>query len=616
MKENKSKLKMIIESTNGLKKYFVVAVITTILGIIFNYLTPQVIRITVDSIIGNTPFNLPSYMLNTIDNLGGREFLRQNLYIPAIVGVVFSVLSGICNYFYKVYMAKASDGTIKNLRDKLYSHISRLPFSWHMKNPTGDIIQRCTSDMEVVKSFLGIQLLEFIRIIFLITISLTLMFSMNVKLSLIAVAFILIVITYSVIFYSLIQKKFKVADEAEGELSALVQENFTGVRVVRAFGRQSYEIERFDEKNIGFSRLWIKLGHVLSFYWGIGDLFSGLQVMSIVVFGCFETVSGALTLGELLAFIFYNSMLVWPVRSLGRIISEMGKAGVSINRIKEILDAEEEKDNEDAITPDINGDIEFKNVKFDYYGTKPVLKDVSFKIKKGSTFGILGGTGSGKSTIVHLLNRLYNLDENCGEILINGVNIKNIKLDYLRHNIGVVLQEPFLFSKTIKQNINIASKIDEIENFESIKHVSQVSHVHENILGFSKGYDTIVGERGVTLSGGQKQRVAIARTLIKNSPVIVFDDSLSAVDTETDAKIRQELKKHVKDSTVIIISHRITTLMSCDNIIVLDDGKVIESGNHESLIKTNGLYKKVYDMQSSVESELTDTLNEDTGGEK
>lgn len=616
MKENKSKVKMIIEYTNGLKKYFVIAVITTILGIIFNYLTPQVIRITVDSIIGNTPFNLPSYMLNTIDNLGGREFLRQNLYIPATIGVVFSVLSGICNYFYKVYMSKASDGTIKNLRDKLYNHISRLPFSWHMKNPTGDIIQRCTSDMEVVKSFLGIQLLEFIRIIFLITISLTLMFSMNVKLSLIAVAFILIVIAYSVIFYSLIQKKFKVADEAEGELSTLVQENFTGVRVVRAFGRQSYEIERFDEKNIGFSRLWIKLGHVLSFYWGIGDLFSGLQVMSIVVFGCFETVSGALTLGELLAFIFYNSMLVWPVRSLGRIISEMGKAGVSINRIKEILDAEEEKDNEDAITPDINGDIEFKNVKFDYYGTKPVLKDVSFKIKKGSTFGILGGTGSGKSTIVHLLNRLYNLDENCGEILINGVNIKNIKLDYLRHNIGVVLQEPFLFSKTIKQNINIASKIDEIENFESIKHVSQVSHVHENILGFSKGYDTIVGERGVTLSGGQKQRVAIARTLIKNSPVIVFDDSLSAVDTETDAKIRHELKKHVKDSTVIIISHRITTLMSCDNIIVLDDGKVIESGNHESLIKINGLYKKVYDMQSSVENELIDTLNEDTGGEK
>ncbi|MBC8630157.1 ABC transporter ATP-binding protein [[Eubacterium] tenue] len=616
MKENKSKVKMIIEYTNGLKKYFVIAVITTILGIIFNYLTPQVIRITVDSIIGNTPFNLPNYILNTIDNLGEREFLRQNLYIPATIGVVFSVLSGICNYFYKVYMAKASDGTIKNLRDKLYNHISRLPFSWHMKNPTGDIIQRCTSDMEVVKSFLGIQLLEFIRIIFLITISLTLMFSMNVKLSLIAVAFILIVIAYSVIFYSLIQKKFKVADEAEGELSTLVQENFTGVRVVRAFGRQSYEIERFDEKNIGFSRLWIKLGHVLSFYWGIGDLFSGLQVMSIVVFGCFETVSGALTLGELLAFIFYNSMLVWPVRSLGRIISEMGKAGVSINRIKEILDAEEEKDNEDAITPDINGDIEFKNVKFDYYGTKPVLKDVSFKIKKGSTFGILGGTGSGKSTIVHLLNRLYNLDENCGEILINGVNIKNIKLDYLRHNIGVVLQEPFLFSKTIKQNINIASKIDEIENFESIKHVSQVSHVHENILGFSKGYDTIVGERGVTLSGGQKQRVAIARTLIKNSPVIVFDDSLSAVDTETDAKIRHELKKHVKDSTVIIISHRITTLMSCDNIIVLDDGKVIESGNHESLIKTNGLYKKVYDMQSSVENELIDTLNEDTGGEK
>lgn len=602
MKENKSKIQIIFTFTKGLKKYFIIALITTILGICFNYLTPQVIRITVDSIIGENPFNLPSFMVNSIDNIGGREFLRQNLYLPAMMGVICAILSGICNYFYKVNMAKASDGTIKNLRDKLYSHISRLPYSWHMKNPTGDIIQRCTSDMEVVKSFLGIQLLEFIRITFLIIISLTLMFSMNVKLSLIAVGFILIVVTYSIVFYSIIQKKFKAADEAEGELSALVQENFTGVRVVRAFGRQSYEIERFDDKNIGFSKLWIKLGNVLSCYWGIGDLFSGLQVMSIVAFGCIEAVSGVLTLGELLAFIFYNSMLVWPVRSLGRIISEMGKAGVSISRIGEILEAEEEKDCENSITPNMYGDIEFKNVHFDYYKNKPVIKDISFKIEQGTTFGILGGTGSGKSTIVHLLNRLYNLGENDGEILINGVNINNIKLDYLRSNVGVVLQEPFLFSKTIKQNINIACDTSEDENFVDIKNAAKVSCVHDNIIGFTKGYDTIVGERGVTLSGGQKQRVAIARTLIKNRPIIVFDDSLSAVDTETDAKIRHELKTKVTDSTLMIISHRITTLMHCDYIIVLDEGNIIERGNHESLIKENGIYKKVYDMQSSVES--------------
>lgn len=603
MKNNKNKAQMILIFTKGLKKYFVIALVATILGIGFNYLTPQVIRITVDSIIGDESFNLPNFIVSTIDNIGGREFLRQNLYIPAMIGVICSILSGICNYFYKVNMAKASDGTIKKIRNKLYSHISKLPYSWHMKNPTGDIIQRCTSDMEVVKSFLGIQLLEFIRITFLILISLTLMFSMNAKLSLIALTFILIVMTYSIVFYSIIQKRFKDADEAEGELSALVQENFTGVRVVRAFGRQSYEIERFDDKNIGFSKLWIKLGHVLSCYWGIGDLFSGLQVMSIVVFGCFETVAGVLTLGELLAFIFYNSMLVWPVRSLGRIISEMGKAGVSINRIGEILEAKEEQNKENATTPNMYGDIEFNNVKFDYYKNKQVLKDVSFKIKQGTTFGILGGTGSGKSTIVHLLNRLYNLEENNGEILINNVNINDIKLGYLRENVGVVLQEPFLFSKTIKQNINIASNINEGENFEAIKNVAKVSCVHDNILAFSKGYDTIVGERGVTLSGGQKQRVAIARTLIKNSPIIVFDDSLSAVDTETDAKIRKELKTQVKDSTVIIISHRITTLMNCDYIIVLDEGKIIEEGNHEALVKINGVYKKVYDMQSSVESE-------------
>lgn len=590
-----------LEYTKGLKKYFLVATITTILGIGFNYLTPQVIRITVDSIIGDTPFNLPIYIVDLINNIGGRAFLRENLYIPAMVGVMCAILSGICNYLYKVYMAKASDGTIRNLRNTLYSHISKLPFSWYMKNPTGDIIQRCTSDMEVVKSFLGIQLLEFIRIIFLILISLSLMFSMNVKLSLIALTFIIIVITYSVVFYSIIQKKFKAADEAEGELSSLVQENFTGVRVVRAFGRQSYEIDRFDEKNIGFSKLWIKLGHVLSLYWGTGDLFSGLQVMSIVVFGCIEVVSGTLTLGQLLAFIFYNSMLVWPVRSLGRIISEMGKAGVSIKRIKEILDAKEEYDTENATTPSINGEIEFKNVKFEYFKDKPVLKDINFKIQKGTTFGILGGTGSGKSTIVHLLNRLYNLENGNGEILINGVNINNIKLDHLRNNVSVVLQEPFLFSKTIKENINITSYLNEDENFKEIENAAKVSCVHDNIINFTKGYDTIVGERGVTLSGGQKQRVAIARTLLKHSPIIVFDDSLSAVDTETDAKIRHELKTQLKESTVIIISHRITTLMHCDNIIVLDDGNIIEQGNHENLLKAKGVYKKIYDMQSSLE---------------
>ena len=592
---------MILQYTKGLRKYFFIAAISTIIGIGFNYLTPQIIRITVDSIIGNAPFSLPSYIINIIDNIGGREFLRDNLYIPAMLGVICSIMYGLCNYSYKLYMSKASDGTVRNLRNGLYNHISRLPYSWHMKNPTGDIIQRCTSDMEVVKNFLGIQLLEFIRIVFLILISLSLMYSMNAKLSLIATIFIIIVITYSVVFYTLIQTRFKKADEAEGELSTLVQENFTGVRVVRAFGRQSYEIERFDEKNIGFSKLWIKLGHVLSFYWGTGDLFSGLQVMCIVVFGCIEVVGGALTLGQLLAFIFYNSMLVWPVRSLGRIISEMGKAGVSIKRLVEILEANEESDNDDSIAPSMSGDIEFKNVAFRYNNTKQVLKDISFKIEKGSTFGILGGTGSGKSTLIHLLNRLYDLDENNGEILINGVNIKNIKLEHLRNNVGIVLQEPFLFSKTIKENINISSNASEEENKEAIENVARISCVHDNIINFSKGYDTIVGERGVTLSGGQKQRVAIARTLIKNSPIIVFDDSLSAVDSETDAKIRHELNTNLKDSTVIIISHRITSIMNCDNIIVIDEGEIIEEGNHDKLIDTNGVYKKIYEMQSSIE---------------
>ena len=298
-------------------------------------------------------------------------------------------------------------------------------------------------------------------------------------------------------------------------------------------------------------------------------------------------------------------MLVWPIRNFGRVLSEMSKTSVSLGRINEIISEEEEKDYKGAITPDMTGDIEFKNVNFDYEGIKPVLKNISFKIKSGTTFGILGGTGSGKSTIMYLLDRLYELPDECGTIEIGGVNIKNIKLDYLRSNIGFVLQEPFLFSKTIKENIDAFGHTNDIE---LIRHNASIAAVDDSISGFSKGYDTIVGERGVTLSGGQKQRVAIARMLMQNSPIMIFDDSLSAVDAETDAKIRAQLNENTAQSTVILVSHRITTLMHADVIMVLNDGQVSEIGTHtELLTNENGIYKKIYDIQSSLETELLDS---------
>ena len=599
---NKGRFKMLYTFIKGFRWYYVLAIIFTMLAIVFNYLMPQVIRLIVDVISGAKELNMPKFILDYINRQGGSEFIKDNLLLSAGASLLLAVLSGVFTFLYRYCMAKASEGTVRKLRNHLFDHIQKLPYSWHVKNQTGDIIQRCTSDVETIKNFLSIQFIEMVRTVFLVTFSLTLMFMMNVKLSLIATAFIPVVVAYSAIFFKKIADRFKYADEAEGALSAMVQENFTGVRVVRAFGRQAYEIENFDTKNDYFANYWIKLGYLLSKYWGIGDLVSGLQVMLIIILGAIEAANGVITLGEFLVFVFYNAMLVWPVRQFGRILSEMSKTSVSLSRIKEIVSEEQENDNSGAIAPDMNKDIEFKNVTFDYEGQKPVLKNISFKIKAGTTFGILGGTGSGKSTIMYLLDRLYKLPEGKGSIEIGGVDIRNIKLEHLRSNIGFVLQEPFLFSKTIQQNIDAFKGTNSLEE---IRHFAEVAAVDDAIMGFSKGYDTIVGERGVTLSGGQKQRVAIARMLMQHSPIMIFDDSLSAVDSETDAKIRGSLKENTSNSTVILVSHRITTLMNADVILVLEDGQISEMGTHKELLENeNGIYRKIYDIQSSLETEL------------
>lgn len=609
---NKGRFKMLYTFIKGFRWFYVLAIIFTMLAIVFNYLMPQVIRLIVDVISGAKKLSMPKFLLDYINRQGGNEFIKDNLLLCAGAALLLAVLSGVFTFLYRYCMAKASEGTIRKLRNHLFDHIQKLPYSWHVKNQTGDIIQRCTSDVETIKNFLSIQFIEMVRTVFLLTFSLTLMFMMNVKLSVIATAFIPVVVAYSAIFFKKIADRFKYADEAEGALSAMVQENFTGVRVVRAFGRQAYEIENFDTKNDYFANYWIKLGYLLSKYWGIGDLVSGLQVMLIIVLGAIEAANGLITLGEFLVFVFYNSMLVWPVRQFGRILSEMSKTSVSLSRIKEIVSEEQENDTPGAISPHMNKDIEFKNVTFEYEGQKPVLKNISFKIRAGTTFGILGGTGSGKSTIMYLLDRLYELPEDKGSIEIGGVDIRKIKLNHLRSNIGFVLQEPFLFSKTIQQNIDAFKGTNSIEE---IRHFAEVAAVDDAIMGFSKGYDTIVGERGVTLSGGQKQRVAIARMLMQHSPIMIFDDSLSAVDSETDSKIRSSLKENTSSSTVILVSHRITTLMNADVILVLEDGQISEMGTHKELLENeNGIYRKIYDIQSSLETELLEPQNAPAGG--
>ena len=597
MKDRKFKTnrELVWHFLRGSKAYFIIAIVCISLMNLLALIVPRVISYTVDTLITGKESDLPAFIVDAIESIGGSAYIREHLYLIAVFLMVIGALSALCNYLYRYYNNKGAETLVETMRNEIFAHIARLPFSWHTKNQTGDIIQRCTSDVDAVKNFVSGQLTEVFRVVLMVAFSLYFMFTINVKLALIAVILIPINIAYSAYGHKRMGKIFEEADVEEGKLSAVVQENLTGVRVVRAFGRELFEKERFEKQNHDYWKMWIRMDWVLAWFWAIGTLLLSLQTMIVVVLGAVFAVRGEMLAGEYIAFFSYNIMLTWPIRLLGRLISGLSRSEIATDRIRYIMNSEPEKDEGKKLRPAMTGDIVFNNVSFAYDESKEIVKDVSFRIKGGTTVGILGGTGSGKSTLMHLLNRLYELPKENGSITISGVDIKDIEVGYLRENVGMVLQEPYLFSRTLAENIALGGTNAEIED---IKEAAGTASLLETIENFKEGFETTVGERGVTLSGGQKQRTAIARMLIGKSPIMVFDDSLSAVDAETDAKIRKGLMEKGKDSTVIIISHRITTLMAADNILVLDKGRLVESGTHDELIKNTGIYRKIYDIQS------------------
>ena len=593
-KDTKQTARLLLRFMRGSKRFFCVGALAAVAVALLDMLTPQIIRVTIDSILGEQAWNLPAYAVRVLEAVGGRTYLRAHLWWAAVAVLVVAALAAMCKYLTTLFNTMAAEKLVKTMRDQLFDHIQHLPFSWHMKNQTGDMIQRCTSDVDTKKQFISEQLVNVFRIVMLLVLSLAFMFSMNVRLALVALVTFPIIIAFSALFHGKIGHLFTECDENEGVLSTIAQENLTGVRVVRAFGREAYEKERFEKQNNKYTDSWMSLCLILAKFWASSDTLSGLQVMLMVVLGSVLCVRGELTSGELLAFISYNAMLVWPVRTLGRMIADLSKTGVSLDRICYIMNSPVETDADDAGTPPLDGDICFDHVSFRYEEGPLVLNDVSFTIPGHSTFGILGGTGSGKTTLMHLLNRLYELPENSGRITIGGVPLQKIRLDWLRSHIGMVLQEPFLFSRTVGENIGIARQQLPQEDLEA---AARIACLDDAVNDFAQGYDTVVGERGVTLSGGQKQRVAIARMLTQKTPVMVFDDSLSAVDAETDARIRSGLNSSLGEATVVLISHRITTLMHADCILVLDKGRVAQLGTHEQLVAQKGIYQDIYNLQ-------------------
>ncbi|MBR1747246.1 MAG: ABC transporter ATP-binding protein [Clostridia bacterium] len=588
------------EFLKGTKAAFLIGIASTLITALTGMLSPQIIRLSVDQIILGEPTD--DVGINSfLESFGGAAYLKENLWIPALILLAVAAVAFLTNYLYRVSNTYGAETLTKNMREKLFDRVSHLPFSWHMKNHTGDIIQRSTSDVETVKNFVSEQLTGIFRIIIMVVMSLSFMFSMNWKMALIAASCMPLILIYSLVFHKKIKTAFTECDESEGKLSAMAQENLTGVRVVRAFGREGYEKDKFVKYDRFYTGLWTKLAKIMARFWASNDIITGLEILIVMVSGAVFTVNGELSVGEYIAFISYNEMLLWPIRMLGRMLSEMSKAGVSLNRIVYIMDSEPERDKEGAGECDMTGDIAFEHVNFAYENCPELLHDVSFRVKAGTTVGIMGGTGSGKSTLMLLLDKVYDLEDPDSKITVGGVDIRDVRTEYLRSNIGIVLQEPYLFSRTLAENIGIKR---EGTTLEEIREAAKAAALDETIESFTDGYDTFVGERGVTLSGGQKQRTAIARALTGNTPVLIFDDSLSAVDTETDAKIRRSLEKKFGTATVFLISHRITTLKKADLILVLDHGTIKESGTHEELVAQGGIYAEVYRAQTDGVDEL------------
>ncbi len=594
---------------NNNKIKYLLSIIATGLAVAFSLTIPLILQVVIDYILVGKEVEGNIFVERLFGFLGGSSYLIDNLWICGILIILITVVQGVFLYYKGKLSAEASEDVAKNLREKLYDHIQHLDYAYHKNADTGDLIQRSTSDVETIRRFLSVQMVEVGRAIFMVGISLYVMLNLNITLTMIAMATTPFIFIFSFMYFKIIQKSFKISDESEAELSTVIQENLNGVRVVKAFGREKFEIEKFKEKNLQYKKKTYKVIMNLAYYWSISDLMTITQIALVVVASIYYTNLGIITLGTAVVFINYIFRIIWPIKQLGRILADLGKALVSSERIQEILDEEREEEKPGEIKPEIKGSIEFKNVSFEYPDdeTHKVLKNVSFNVDKGETVAIVGKTGSGKSSLVHLLPRLYDIKK--GEIIIDGHNINTIEKKWLRKNVGIVLQEPFLYSTTIQENISFQNE----SNPKDIHDAARIASVHHVVKEFDQGYDTLIGEKGVTLSGGQKQRIAIARTIINNYPILIFDDSLSAVDTETDIAIRKALRERKKDVTTFIISHRISSIYDADKIIVLEKGQIKEMGKHDDLINKEGIYKRIYDIQNLKEYEIEVERREKNG---
>ncbi|MBL8007747.1 MAG: ABC transporter ATP-binding protein [Ignavibacteria bacterium] len=594
------------------KVHYIFSGLLLIISIFIRMLQPKILQITVDKVI---VYFQSGGKINTVPEDSVTKFLYSvipemkvdnlSLILISLGGIflIISLLRGIFAFSGSAISASSTEKAIKKLRDKLFAHIQALPIAYHSKTPTGELIQRCTGDVEALRKFAATQVVDVIRMCALFTGAFLMMASINLTYSLIAILFIPLIFISSILFFKKERIIWAEHEKKQDQLSITVQENLSGIRVVKAFAKENFEIEKFTKQNEEKRQWALKLLKLHRVFFPTTDFFIHFQIAVSVFAGGYFVLHNQLTVGEYTAFYSYSMLVAWPMRRLGQLVSDLGMTTIAIDRIFSILDSKQENyKGEDFKDNKLKGEIEFKDVAFNYEENEKqrVLNRISFKIKAGEKIALLGPTGAGKTTIISLLMRFF--DPDSGEILIDGKDIKSYSKEYLRSRFGVVLQKPFLFSTTIKNNIAYA---DPDSHIEQVIKAAKAANIHDIITEvFPDSYETIVGEKGVTLSGGQKQRVTIARTLMKNPDILIFDDSTSSVDSETEFEIQKAMRSLMKGKTAFIIAHRITSIQDCDRIIVLDKGNIIEEGTHEELIMHNGFYKKIYDIQISIEEEI------------
>jgi ATP-binding cassette subfamily B protein len=573
----------------GFRLHFVAATACLAISALAKTATFLLLRYFIDEVLGQGNYSL-----------GGN--LNRSLIIVAFGFIGLATLEGSFSYFSGRLAAYTAEGITRRLRNYLFDHIQRLDFSYHDKTPTGELIERCTSDVDALRRFYSEQAIAVGRIVLLFVINFAAIYNLDVKLALISILIVPIIIITSIWFFKRVTKAYEAYQEQEAILSTTLQENLAGVRVVKAFARQNYEINKFNIENWEKYIRGRKLLTMHSLFWPISDIACSFQLLVGYFIAATMAINGEITVGTYVAYAGLVGWLIWPMRNLGRLIVQTSTGLVSYGRVMEIIKHKSEPLTEGEYLPSgpVQGELIFDKVGFAYENNPPVLEDISFACKPGQVVALLGSTGSGKSSLVNLLPRFYNYTT--GSIKLDGVELNLYPKEYLRSQVGIVEQEPFLFSRSIRENITygVGRDVPQID----VENAATSAAVHEVIVSFPDEYNTLVGEKGVTLSGGQKQRVTIARTILKDSHLLILDDSTSSVDTETEASIRESLMSLTPKRTTFIIAHRIQSVMNADLILVMDKGKIIQKGTHEELFAQDGMYRKIFDLQTRIDQEL------------